>query len=235
MGGFSSAWCFLTVLGRSSTPDARTFAWFPVVGGILGGLLAATWWGADTLWSPLVAAGIVVAVDLALTGMLHVDGLADSADGLLPHLDRERRLEVMRRPDVGAFALGVVPLVLGLRWAALAAAPVEPLALVALWMASRTAAALVPSLVPYARSEGLATAFLGRRHLVVTAWTVPVMIVAWLASGASGVLAVVVLLATVSAVVGVARRRLGGFTGDVLGAAIILCETVGLLALAAAP
>ena len=64
---FSSAWGFLTLLGRAGIPDARTFAWFPVVGALLGGLVATTWWGTNILWSPLVAAGMVVAVDLALT------------------------------------------------------------------------------------------------------------------------------------------------------------------------
>ena len=232
---FSSAWGFLTLLGRAGIPDARTFAWFPVVGALLGGLVATTWWGTNILWSPLVAAGMVVAVDLALTGMLHVDGRADAADGLLPHLDRDRRLEVMRQPDVGAFALGAVPLTLGLRWAGLATAPVAPLALIALWTASRTLAALVPSLVPYARTDGLASAFLGpdaAPRWVIAPWLAAAVTVAWVAAEIRGVVALTVLVVFGSAVVALARRRIGGFTGDVLGAVILLSETAGLLALA---
>ena len=70
---------------------------------------------------PAVAGGLAVAADLALTGMLHLDGLADSADGLLPPLPRDRRLAVMRSPDVGAFGVAAVVSAIGLRWAALAA------------------------------------------------------------------------------------------------------------------
>ena len=232
---FSSAWGFLTLLGRAGIPDARTFAWFPVVGALLGGLVATTWWGTNILWSPLVAAGMVVAVDLALTGMLHVDGLADAADGLLPHLDRDRRLEVMRQPDVGAFALGAVPLTLGLRWAGLATAPVEPLALIALWTASRTLAALVPKLVPYARAEGLASAFLGpdaTSGWLITPWFAVSIAIGWMSADVRGVLALAVLVVFGAAVVSLARRRIGGFTGDVLGATILIGETAGLLTLA---
>ena len=232
---FSSAWGFLTLLGRAGIPDARTFAWFPVVGALLGGLVATTWWGTNILWSPLVAAGMVVAVDLALTGLLHVDGLADSADGLLPHLERDRRLEVMRRTEVGSFALGLVPLTLGLRWAGLATAPIEPLTLIALWTASRTLAALVPKLVPYARAEGLASAFLGpdaTSGWLITPWFAVSIAIGWMSADVRGVLALAVLVVFGAAVVSLARRRIGGFTGDVLGATILIGETAGLLTLA---
>ncbi len=121
-----SALGFLTVLGGARVPDARTMRWFPVVGAGIGGTLALVWVGATQLWPPAIAAALVIAADLALTGMLHLDGLADTADGLLAHLSPERRLEVMRRPDVGAFALAVVPTMLLVRWAALATDLVDP-------------------------------------------------------------------------------------------------------------
>src|SRR5690349_17191095 len=94
----------LTTLGRrGGSLRARALGWFPVLGAALGALVGACWWGAGRAWTPWPAAVLVVVVDLAVTGMLHVDGLADSADGLLPHADRERRLAIMRAPDVGAF------------------------------------------------------------------------------------------------------------------------------------
>src|SRR5829696_7389425 len=95
---------FLTVAGRSRPPTRRVLVWC----------------GAANVWPAPVAAAIVVAADLGITGLLHIDGLADSADGLLPHLDRERRLAVMATPDVGAFGVAVVAAVLLLRFAALA-------------------------------------------------------------------------------------------------------------------
>jgi adenosylcobinamide-GDP ribazoletransferase len=222
---------FLTVVGPSRLPDARTFRWFPLVGSLVGAALGALWWAAVQLVPPGVAAAIVVSADLGLTGLLHIDGLADCADGLLPPLARERRLAVMRQPDVGAFAVAVVPSVLLVRWSALAAQPVAPLLLVALWSLSRTMMAAVPGIVPYARREGgLASAFLGagRPWLAVPA-VAAALGLAVAARGVTGAAAVAAALAAAAAVVALAHRRLGGFTGDVLGAAAVVAETAGLV------
>lgn len=230
-----SALGFLTVFGRARTPDGGTFLFFPLVGALIGAALAGVWLAASELWSPGVAAILVVAADLAITGMLHVDGLADSADGLLPHLDRDRRLAVMAAPDVGAFALAVVPVVLLARWAALATDLVDPLALVGVWAASRTALAVVPALVPYARDHGLASALLPGARAWVGLWLVPAAVLLVLAQGLIGAAAIAALLLAAGGVVLLAHRRIGGFTGDVLGATAVLAETVALLALAARP
>src|SRR4029079_14457282 len=105
------------------------------------------WWGGAGSWfPPLVAAALVVAADLALTGMLHLDGTGDGAGGLLPHLSRERRLAVMATPDVGAFGVGVAALSLLLRTVALAGTDPRRwhavLALAGLWGLSRGLMAL---------------------------------------------------------------------------------------------
>ena len=228
-----SALGFLTVLGGARTPDRATLRWFPLVGGLIGALLAGTWLVAVELWSPGVAAVLVVAADLAITGLLHADGLADSADGLLPHLDRDRRLAVMSAPDVGAFALAVVPVVLLTRWAALAGDLVEPLALVGVWAASRTVLAVIPAVVPYARTGGLASAMLPGATAWTAVWLAPALGVLVIAQGLNGAAALTALVLASLAVVGFARRRIGGFTGDVLGATAMLAETAALLALAA--
>ncbi|MDQ4089145.1 MAG: adenosylcobinamide-GDP ribazoletransferase, partial [Actinomycetota bacterium] len=72
---------FLTPLGGPVAPSPAALPWFPVVGAVLGLTLGGVWWLADRLWVAPVAAAVVVAADLALTGMLHFDGLVDSADG----------------------------------------------------------------------------------------------------------------------------------------------------------
>lgn len=226
-----SAIAFLTVLGRAHAPEPAALRWFGPVGAVLGLLLGGVWWVAAELLPPLVAAGVVVGADLALTGMLHVDGLADSGDGLLAPMARRRRLEVMRLPDVGAFGVAVVVVVLGLRWSALAALPVQPLLLVGLWAGARGTMCAAMATLPYARAEGgLASSFLDRRPartgaLVATA-------VAALALGALGWVGVMALGGLVAGGLGVlvlARRRLGGYTGDVLGAAGLVGETLGLV------
>ncbi len=224
---------FLTPLGGPATPTPGALAWFPVVGAALGLTLGATWWLADRLWAAPVAAAVVVAADLALTGMLHFDGLVDSADGLLPPLDRGRRLEVMADPATGAFGVGVGVAVLLVRWASLSALTPSPALLGALWCASRLGMAEAARHVPYARRGGLATAFLepGRRALPVAGILLGAALVA--AGGGDAMAGVLVLGVSSAAVVALAVRRVGGFTGDVLGAAGMVGETAGLLAAAA--
>ncbi len=232
---------FLTVVGRAQRPNEETVQWFAPAGALVGLAVGASWWVAGEIWSPAIAAAVVLAVDLALTGMLHLDGLADSADGLLPHLPRERRLEVMAEPTVGAFALGVVPVVLLLRWAALASIAPNVLLLGGLWCASRTLMAVGIGALPYARGEGgLASAFAGAAHPLAVALrggNLAILLVVLAGIGSLGMVASVAGFAAAVvaglAVLSLGRRRLGGYTGDVLGAAGMVAETVGLLTVAA--
>ena len=226
---------FLTIAGRGQAPQARALWWFPVVGAGLGGILAAVHWGAGEFWPPLVVGILVVAADLLLTGALHFDGVADSADGLLPHMDRDRRRAVMARPDVGAFAVVAVVVVVAARWAALSVDGVESLSLVAIWAISRTVVAVVPAIVPYARPQGLAAPFVAgaRRWLVL--WLAPAVAGLVLIEGVSGAGAAGAAVMVATGVVALAWRRLGGFTGDVLGAVIVVAETAALLVLVADP
>lgn len=224
---------FLTVVGRGRPPDAGTFRWFPVVGAAIGGVLGLAWWGLAEVFPPGVAAVIVVALDLGITGMLHADGLADSADGLLPHMDRSQRLEVMRRPDLGAFGAAVLATVLLARWASLAADRFPPVALVAVWALGRTLAAVVPAVVPYARASGLASPFVAGSSRWLGLWAVPAVALLVVADGAGGLAGAVGALAAGAAIVALALVRIGGFTGDVLGAVIVGSETVALVAMTA--
>jgi adenosylcobinamide-GDP ribazoletransferase len=226
---------FLTPLGGAAVPDARTLGWFPAAGAVIGAVVGLVWWGADELWTPLVAASIAVLADLIVTGLLHTDGVADTADGLLPQVSRERRLEIMADPAVGAYGVVAVVVVLGVRVATLAALEPDVLLLAALWCASRTAMAVVARALPYARSDGLAAAFLGGPVAPVAASGAALSIVlAVLGERPAIALVGVGCVATGAALVAVAaRRRLGGFTGDVLGAAGVVGETVALVAMAA--
>ena len=225
---------FLTVAGQGQAPQARALWWFPAVGAGLGGVLAAVHWAGE-LWPLLVAGILVVAVDLVLTGGLHLDGLADSADGLLPHMERDRRLAVMGRPDVGAFAIAAVVVVVAARWAALSVDSIESLALIPIWAFSRTLVAVVPAIVPYTRPGGLAAPFLEGARLWLVLWLAPAVVALVLIEGVSGAVAAGVMVVASGGVVALAWRRLGGFTGDVLGAVIMVAETVALLALVADP
>jgi len=229
------ALAFLTPLGRAAVPDQRTMSWFPVVGALVGGVVGCVWWGSDRWWPPAVAAALTIAADLALTGMLHVDGLADSADGLLPHLPRERRLAVMSDPAVGAYGVAVTVCVLVLRFAALASMQPSILLLAGAWCGSRTVMAVAARALPYARAEGgLATVMLGGNWKPVGLYGVIAAVsLGAFAGGRHTEIAVAAGLLASAGVVLFAWRKLGGFTGDVLGAAGIIGETVALVVAAA--
>jgi len=230
------ALAFLTPFPGARTPTPGSLRWFPVVGLLLGFVLGALWWGADHLWSRTVAALIVVVADLALTGMLHVDGLADAADGLLPHLTQARRLEVMQEPTVGAFGVAAVVAVLLGRWVLLTALRPAPLLLAALWCTSRSSMAAVVDRAPYARSGGgLVSAFSGARVPILVVGAAGATSLALSAGWAvpAGPVAVIGAAAGFGAIMVLGMRRIGGFTGDVLGAAGLIGETVGLLVAAA--
>jgi adenosylcobinamide-GDP ribazoletransferase len=231
------AFAFLTPFGGARTPSPRAVPWFPLTGALVGLAVGGIWRGAEELWVPAVAAAIAVIADLVLTGMLHMDGLADAADGLLPHLDRERRLAVMTEPTVGAFGVVVVVATLLLRWAALASMHADVLLIAGLWCLSRTGMAALLTSLPYARSTGLASAFVapaGRARFAVIA--TGALLGAVLVGAAAGWAAIVIAGAAWLAIAGIGRLaevRLGGFTGDVLGAAGVVAETVGLVVAAA--
>ncbi len=224
------ALAFLTVVGRPSPPTPRALRWFPVVGAAVGGVVGTVWWLADQAFPALLAAALVVAVDLAVTGLLHADGLADAADGLLPHASRARRLEIMRSPDVGAFGVAVLVIVLLTRVGALAARPADVGLIVGLWCVSRTLVAVAPAWLPYARETGLATPLLAAPATPVVGLAVlPATALAVVTTGWVAGAAIAAALLAGTAVLALARLRLGGFTGDVLGATILVAETVGLV------
>ena len=229
------ALAFFTPFGGARTPSARAVPWFPVVGALIGAAVGGVWWGAAQLWPPAVAAALAVVADLVLTGMLHLDGLADSADGLLPHLARERRLEVMAEPTVGAFAVAVTGSALLLRWAALASMRPDVLVVAGLWCISRTAMAALLTTLPYAREGGLASAFAGpgRGAVALASGALLGAVLIGVGAGWPAVAVIAAAWLSVVAVGALARARIGGFTGDVLGAAGVIAETVGLVVAAA--
>jgi adenosylcobinamide-GDP ribazoletransferase len=236
------ALAFLTVLGRAAPPTPRTLAWFPLVGAVVGALVGGSWWLASRVWPGVVAAVIAVALDAAITGGLHLDGLADAADGLIPAVDRSRRLEIMADPRIGAFGTVALFLVLALRIATMSVGTARPLAVVALWIGSRTLMAVIARSVRNARdvagvASGHASSFVhdsSTSAAVVGAYGLALATgCAALAFGSRGVVMIGAEVVTAVGVTWFAARRLGGYTGDVLGAAGVLGETAGLLALVA--
>ena len=232
---------FLTVLGRAAEPNERTLSWFPLVGIAVGAVVGTSWWVAGRVWPAALAAVVAVAVDAAVTGCLHLDGLADAADGLLPAVGRARRLEIMADPRIGAFGAVALVLVLSLRVTALAVTVARPLVIVGLWCGSRTMMGVVARTLPYAHADGgTASAFTGAEgHSAASRYGVAAygmgaaLAAAAVGAGARGLVVVGTEVVAMLGVVWFARRRIGGYTGDVLGAMGVIGETAGLLALVA--
>lgn len=225
---------FLTPFGGARRPTSRALWWFPMVGAAIGLVLGVWWWAAERLWPPAVAAVLVVLADLALTGLLHADGLADAADGLLPPMHRDLRLAVMAEPDIGAFGAAALMAVLLARFAALASTEPRITLLVGVWTLSRAAMAVVTITVPYARNGGLATAFrkggrIAQAGAVGGIGLVGGVLIAIAGDQWAGLWGVVGATVAFVCVIAFAFRRIGGFTGDVLGAAGMVAETAGLL------
>ena len=219
-------------------PSPLTMTYFPLVGAAIGGLVGLTWRRARRSFSPVLSATLAVVADCAFTGALHLDGLADTADGLFAHVPAKNRLAIMSEPGVGSFAVVALGLAIVSRVAALAALEPSPVLLGALYCSSRSVMVIGSRVLPYARQDGLASAFLpltgGPGHpdpalLAAVAGAGAALGVASAVAGRRGAAAVVVGWATSALVLESARRRLGGFTGDVLGAAGVVCETSGLV------
>lgn len=209
------------VPSRVLTPEAfpRAIGFFPLVGAAIGvaGALADTALG--RVLDPLVAAVLAIALVAVLSGGLHLDGLADSADGLFGSASREERLAIMREGGIGAFGAAAVALVLLLECAALSSARSPGTALVAAAVGSRWAMAASLWAFPQARADGLGHVFVrGLRVWDLVLATLVAGVLLWVASGPGAPALLLVSCIVVSAVGALAVRRLGGVTGDINGA-----------------
>ena len=228
---------------------ARAMLLAPAVGLGMGALgAAAAWLGGRLGLAPLLTAALVVAGWGLATRGLHLDGLADTADGLASGRPAAEALEVMRRSDVGPAGAATLALVLMAQVVALAQATASwgPIACLIALAASRIALPLACRRgVPAARAGGLGAAVAGTVAPVaaVTAATLTALVVVVVGIAVAGqpmVAATGALSAVVAAAVAalvltrVAVRRLGGITGDVLGWLVELCLLAALVTLAAA-
>jgi adenosylcobinamide-GDP ribazoletransferase len=237
------ALAFLTILPvRPRSLDlGAAAAWFPAVGALVGAIAGGVRVGADPLFGPTAATVLALVALVVLTGALHQDGLADTADGLGVRGDRQRRLAVMRDPATGAF--GVLALI---AWALLLFAALDPLtqvealaALIAAGTLSRWAALLHAKAAQPARADGLGAGFSvgGRALAFATASAVALSAGAavlgegtatglWQAAIAIAAAAAIGLLSALAA-----KRALGGRTGDTIGATVCVAEVVVALVL----
>jgi adenosylcobinamide-GDP ribazoletransferase len=229
---------FLTILplGPAVRFDARgMMPFFPVAGIVIGAMVSAF----DALAGLVLPLPVVAVLDVGLlaliSGALHLDGLADTADGLLGHHDRPRALEIMKDSRVGAMGLVAVALVLILKTAALGTlGPRRALALILVPALARSAMLVAIGTLPYARPEGgTGSAFFdtGARARDYAWILLPLGLSVFL--GWRALVLGVAFGAGTALMLGYYRRRLGGVTGDLLGALAEGVETLLWVALAA--
>jgi adenosylcobinamide-GDP ribazoletransferase len=231
---------FLTVLpvaNEDGSPGERLGrAFFPAIGALIGLVAGATFAVLGSVTTPLLAAASAVAVLCVLTGAIHLDGLADSADGLLGRGDAARRLEVMRDPRLGTYGVTAIALVLILELAAIASMwPARGLAaLVIAGAVSRLVVLWVIVLVPYVRERGLGVAVWDPEHrgLDLAFGSLSALLACALDWRRAAVALPLAGLAAVGVAL-LARRRVGGATGDVYGATVELSQLAVLLVFAA--
>lgn len=233
-----AALVLLTRLPTPRLPDhafehgARAVWAYPVVGLILG--LLASLVAACAAWLGLpaeVGAGLTLAVLVMLTGAMHEDGLADTADGLWGGHNRDRRLEIMKDSRIGAYGVLALILAMGLRWMGLV--EMHMAGVLSALIISR--AMMVPLMygLPHARNTGLAHS-VGRPGLGAT--LIALLCAALFAiglMGGHGLVALIIAGGVTMGLAALARAKIGGQTGDILGATQICTEIAVLLTLVA--
>jgi cobalamin 5'-phosphate synthase/cobalamin synthase len=242
---FAAAVSFLTGLPVgsgavvSAKDVARSAGWFPLAGALIGGFYVAALFGFRLIFTPLITSALIAAIGAFLTGALHLDGLADTADGFGAGRTPGETLRIMRDPAIGSY--GAVALVLAI---ILKIAAMYALVDRAAWRYFVLAPSLarwplvtLSAALPYARtaedgsSKGALSRLIGRRELIIStaiALFIAALTVRWQA------ILFYLLIVAVTFLWGLwCMRRIHGITGDTLGAAAEISEIAVLMAAAA--
>lgn len=233
MNSLLSAIRFLTIIPIRTKEEAEeklscALVYFPAVGFLLGGILAGLNLFLTFLsFNPILTNTILVVALIILTGALHLDGLADTLDAFASGKDREGMLEIMRDPHIGTMgALGLISVIL-LKIAIVSSLDnnIKNTALIFMCVLSRWSLIAAIYLFSYARNEGKAKAFFGnltlKELILSTAFTLLFVCMIW---RWKGLLVFLVALIFMYLFNRYAAKRIGGITGDILGATLELNE-----------
>lgn len=222
--------------GTAAVSVASAVPWFPFVGLLIGGVQGLAWLGASELTTPLLSAVLSTAVAALLTGAFHHDGLADIADAFGGGWDVEQRMEILKDSRLGTY--GTSALILAFTTEIAALSSLDPAmgfrTLLAAHVLGRGIAVGAMLLGPVG-GDGLGASYMTELSLV---WGV-VAVVGSLAVcigllGPTGVVAGIAAVIAGACVVGLAIRKIGGVTGDVLGAVFVMASLAVLVVATAA-
>ncbi len=244
----ATSFAFLTRLPVRTTEAgpmdmAAAAAWFPLVGAVVGGVVGAVHYGLQQLMPTSVAAAVAVAVGVLITGAFHEDGLGDTADGFGGGWTPEERLKIMADPRQGTYGVAAIVCSVLVRVAAIGAMEgATAIAVVcAAHLLARNLAAMGLGLARPANRGGLAGSMRAdaeakgttwrRTSLTATAWMVVFFLIVGSTLGPIAAVSMALVASGVGlAVVRLARAKVGGVTGDVLGAIEQLAESAALVA-----
>lgn len=235
MRNFFSALSFLTLIpsGRfAGKPEGASILYFPLVGILIGGLLAGVdWLGSLFLYDELRAL-VDVAFLALITGGLHLDGLADSTDALYFHHDREKSLEIMKDPRVGVMGVLTLLFCLGFKFTGILALDFKNcwVWLVVAPALARSAQVVGLVLMSDARGPGGVgqALYQKEKYRYLTFCLIP-LILPFSISVPVGAAVVVTFVLINASLLGLFRHRLGGMTGDTFGALTEITETFFLV------
>ena len=243
MKGFLTALQFLTIIKVSNEQDltgeqlGSSMAFYPLVGFVIGLILVGVRFGASLILPPVLADSFVIIALVIMTGALHLDGFADTVAGLAGGKDRDRILAIMKDSRIGSFAVVGLILLLLLKVCALTEVPasVKTGTLLIVPVLGRWSTVQLAALFPYARSGyGTAQAFVGftgkLEYLIASLITALIVVGLFPVKG----VVIMAIAATVAFGIGVFfKSRIGGVTGDVMGATCELIEVITLLIICA--
>ena len=235
--GFWAALQFLTIfpapLSREVDAEAcaRSLIYFPLIGLILGAILFGLYYGLNLILPSLVVNALIIIALVVLTGAHHLDGFADTCDGVIAGKSKEERLAIMSDSQVGTFGIVGVILLLLLKYASLSSVPML-LALLLMPTLSRWVMVGAIFAFPYARSSGMGVAFKqGANWWRFAIATAIALIAAILLLKVWGLVLMAVLGLVIFGVASYFRSRLGGLSGDNYGAINEFAEVLVLVAI----
>jgi adenosylcobinamide-GDP ribazoletransferase len=239
MRSFLAAFQFLTVipfpkaLASGERELERSVPFFPVVGLVIGIMAAILGHAMDALLPAFPACAMVVIFLLAISGGFHMDGLADTADGFFSARPRERILEIMKDSRIGAMGVIAVICVIMLKFSLLVSLPLSlrPNIILLMPLAGRCAIVVMMTGLSYVRNEGgLVTLFVKSRSWIHALWAASFLVIAGVLTAQwMGLVAALATLAVTALCVLYSSRKIGGYTGDTLGAVCEIAEIVPAL------
>ena len=242
MKGLFEALRFLTIIPVPGGGDCnetilhRAASYFPLVGLIIGGMMAGLAFGLSHLFSDILVSALMVFFMIAISGGFHIDGLADTADGFLSSRPPEKIMEIMKDSRVGAMGVIAIVMVCALKIVALSECPLWRAAFLAP-VAGRCIMLLVMYFSkPADPKSGLGRIFLHDRTIIEVIFAFTVVVAAsYILLGYAGLIALGVAVIGVIVLSVISKRIIGGATGDTIGASCEISELLIIMTLASTP